>query len=321
MYRQLIAACVGLAMLVSPTCYAERYPSHPIKLIVASAAGGGNDFVARAVAPKVAAELGQPLIIENRGGAAGVVASELVAKADPDGYTLLLVFANFATFPSLATKMDVDVQKAFVPISNVARTPLVLAVSSTLPVKTVKDLIQLAKTSAKPLNYASPGFGSMGHMAGALFQTMANIKINQIPYRGGGPSVMALLGGQVQLYFSTPPAALAQMAAGRLRILGVTSSERAAFAPNIPTIAEAGLPGYEVDGWVGLLAPAGTPQAVIDVINKAFSDAVHDQGVQKILAREGVSGLGSSPAAFQKQLARDIQKWHDVIHQSGIAMQ
>lgn len=311
--RSLIAPFLLISSLVSLSCHASGYPDKPIRLVVASAVGGGNDFVARTISQKVSEALGQPLIIENKGGAAGLVASASVAKSTPDGYTLLLVFANFATFPSLDRKLSFDPGKDLIPVSNIATTPLVLMAQTSLPVKSVGELIQLAKKEGKTLDYASPGVGSMGHLAAALFQDMTHIKMSHVPYRGGGPAIMALLGGEVQLFFSTPPAAMVQLTAGRLQALGVTSSKRAAFAPNIPTISESGLPGYEVDGWVGLFTPAGTPEATVNLIYKAFSAAVKDKNIQEQLAKEGVSGLGNTPAEFSRQLRQDIEKWKPVM--------
>jgi len=306
------------ALAWSPV-HASPYPEKPIRLIVGAAAGGGNDFVARAAAPKAAEILGQPIVIENKGGAAGAIASDLVARADPDGYTILLVFANFATYPSLNRKLNFDPQKDLVPISNIAASPLMLMVNPSSPAKSVTDLIALAKGD-RMLDYASPGVGSMGHLAGELFQMMTHTKMQQVPYRGGGPAIIALLGGETDLFFSTPPAAMTQMAAGRLRALGVTGNERAPFAPEIPTITESGLPGYEVDGWVGLFAPKGTPEAAINAVQQAFAKAVRNEETQKALANGGFIGLGSSPAEFSKQLETDIAKWAEVIKTANITM-
>jgi tripartite-type tricarboxylate transporter receptor subunit TctC len=309
-------------LLACATCAAETpYPNRPIRLVVGSAAGGGNDFVARAINQKVSTALGQPLIIENMGGAAGLVASESVAKAAPDGYTLLLVFANFATFPSMKNKVHFDARKDLVPISNIASTPLILTVSNSLPAKSVQELIALAK-SGKTLDCASPGTGSMGYMAAQLFQHTAHIATMQhIPYRGGGPAIMSVMSGEVQMYFSTPPAALTQVSAGRLRALAVTSKNRAPFAPDLPTLAEAGLPGYEVNGWVGLLAPAGTPPAIVNKLNRVFADAVKDPATRAALAKEGVVAVGNTPAEFASQLNQDIKKWGALIDEAHLTME
>jgi tripartite-type tricarboxylate transporter receptor subunit TctC len=294
------------------------YPNKPIRLVVASAAGGGNDFVARAISRQVSATLGEPLIIENIGGAAGLVASQSVAKAPPDGYTLLVVFANFGTFPSMGNNVHFNA-KDLVPITNIASTPLILTVANSVPAKTVQELIALAKT--KTLDCASPGAGSMGFMAAELFENRAHIKLQPVPYRGGGPAIMAMLSGEVQMYFSTPPAALAQVAGGRLRALAVTGKTRAPFAPDLPTIAESGLPGYEVDGWVGLMAPAGTPKSVVDTLYRAFANAAKDPATQKVLAKEGVVAVGSTPAEFAVQVNQDIQKWSALIKEDNVNLQ
>jgi tripartite-type tricarboxylate transporter receptor subunit TctC len=316
----MLAVVLAVSLGTPSFTYAVDFPSRPIRVIVGSAAGGGNDFVVRTLAPKVSAALGQPIVVDNRGGAAGLVASELVAKSAPDGYTLLLVFANFATFPSLQKKLGFDPQRDLIPISNVATSPLVLMVQASFPAKSVAQLIELAK-QGKTLNYASPGVGSMGHLAAELFQSMAGIEMAQIPYRGGGPAIMGLLSGDVQLYFSTPPAALAQMKGGKLRALGVTGSRRSAFDPAIPTISESGLNGYDVNGWVGLFAPAGTPKSVVDGINHAFAEAAKDPEIQKALANEGVTAVGNLPAEFAAELQTDFAKWKKVIAGSNIQLE
>jgi len=272
--------------------------------------------VARAAARKVSAMLGQQFVIDNRGGAAGIVGSDLVAKAEPDGYTLLLIFSNFATYPSLGKKLSFDVQKDFRPISNLATTPLVLVVNNNLPVRSVKELIDFAKK--KPLNYAAPGVGSMGHLAAELFKIAANVNMEHIAYKGGGPAITALMGNEVDLYFSTPPSAVAQMKAGRLRAIAVTSSKRAPFAPDLPTIAESGLPGYEVEGWFGLFAPARTPTSIVMLLQRAFAEAVKQPDLEDLFAREGVSGYESTPEQLTKELKRDIDKWAEVIRTAHI---
>jgi tripartite-type tricarboxylate transporter receptor subunit TctC len=314
-----ILAMIWIAALAVSNAVAADYPERPIRLVVASSVGGGLDFVARIVAPRVGAKLGQPVVVDNRGGAAGLVGSELVAKAAPDGYTLLLVFANFATFPSLEKKLSFDPMKDLLPVANLATSPLVLVVPPSLHVTSVANVVALAKRD-KTLNFASPGVGSMGHLAAELFQSMAGVKMTHIPYKGGGPAIAALLGGQVQMYFSTPPAALAQIKAGKLIGVGVTGRTRAAFAPDIPTIAESGLPGYDVNGWVGLFAPAGTPKPVIDAVSAAFDDAVKDAAVQESFSKEGVTAVGNSPAEFAQEVQADVAKWKKVIQTAHISL-
>lgn len=319
MIRGFQAAAVFLMMLIASTSGAADYPQRPVHLIVGAAPGGGSDFVARTVGARISTLLGQPVIVENRGGAAGLVASEFVAKAPADGYTLLVVFANYATFPSLQKRLSFDPAKDLVPVSDVATSPLVLTVSPSLPVKSVHDLIAYAKT--KSLNYASPGVGSMGHLAAELFQSMAGIKMTHVPYRGGGPAIIGLLGGQVDVYFSTPAATVAQMKAGKLRALAVTGTARAGFAPDLPTIAESGLEGYEVSGWFGIFAPAGTPRPVIDAVSRAVATAVKNPEIRDALAKDGDTPVGNSPSEFAKEVRADMEKWGKVIRDGHIELE
>jgi tripartite-type tricarboxylate transporter receptor subunit TctC len=317
--RAMISGAILLGLFHAGGSFAASYPERPVRLVAASAPGGGTDFVGRTVARKVSDMLGQQFVIDNRGGAAGMLGSEIVAKAEPDGYTLLVVFANFSTYPSLGRKLNFDIRKDFQPITSLATTPLVLVVNNNVPVKSVRDLIDVAKK--KTLNYAAPGVGSMGHLAAELFKIAADVKMEHIAYKGGGPAITALIGNEVELYFSTPPAALAQMSAGRLRGLAVTSGKRVPFAPDLPTIAESGLPGYEVEGWFGLFAPAGTPRSVVRTLHQAFAKSVKQPDVEQVFARQGVSGYGNAPEQFAKELKRDIDKWAKVIRTANISIQ
>ncbi len=317
--KRIIVAMAAVATMAIQAAQAAEYPTRPIRLVVGAAAGGGGDFVARTITPKMSALLGQPVVVDNRGGAAGLVASELVAKSPPDGYTLLLMFANFATFPSINKKIGFDPEKDLVPVSDIATSPLVLTVTPSMPAKNVEALIAAAKSGS--LNYASPGPGSMGHLAAELFQSMAGVKMTHIPYKGGGPAITGLLGGQVDLYFSTPAAAIAQMKAGKLRVLGVTGAKRSDFAPDLPTLSESGLPGYEVSGWFGIFAPTGTPQAIIDAVSASVAKAVKDPQVQKALAAEGDTPIGNTPSEFAKEVQADVVKWRKVIKDGNIEME
>lgn len=317
--NKLTAAAVMLGMSYAATAMAAGYPERPVRVVVASAPGGGTDFVGRTTARKVTDILGQQFVIDNRGGAAGILGSEIVAKAEPDGYTVLVVFSNFSTYPSLGKKLTFDIEKSFTPISALTTTPLVLVVNNSLPAKSVKELIALAKK--KSLNYAAPGVGSMGHLAAELFNIAAGVKMTHIAYKGGGPAITALIGNEVDLYFSTPPSALAQMRAGRLRGLAVTGGKRVSFAPDLPTVAEAGLPGYDVEGWFGLFAPAGTPAPVVKTLHRAFAQAVQAPDVQELFARQGVTPYGSTPEEFRKVLRRDIDKWAKVIRTANIRVE
>ena len=297
------------------------YPSKPIRLVVASAPGGGTDFNARVIAPRVSESIGQALVIDNRGGAGGTVGSDIVAKSPPDGYTLLMVFVNFAIHPSLYPKLPYDPVKDFAPITTLSATPLILVVNPQVPAKSVKDLIALAKTPGSRLNYAAPGVGSLGHLAGELFKSMTGVNMTHVPYKGGGHSIAALVGGEVHMYFSTIPAALAQVKAGRLRALAVTSAKRAASGPDIPTIAESGVPGYDVNGWFGVFAPAKTPRVVVARLNAEFVEALKTAEVRERLTHEGLQPLGGTPEALAMVLKNDVAKWGRVVREAGIKPQ
>ncbi|MCC6535748.1 MAG: tripartite tricarboxylate transporter substrate binding protein [Burkholderiales bacterium] len=298
---------------------AQHYPDKPIRLVVGSAPGGGNDFAARAVNDKLSEFLGQQVVIDNRGGAGGLLGTELVAHAPADGYTLLQMFSNFAILPSLHAKLSFDVDKDFVPIANVASSPLILVVHPALPAKSVQELIAYGHKSKGALNFAAPGIGSLGHLAGELFKSMTKIEMTHVAYKGGGPAITALAGREVHMYFSTVPAALAQVKAGRLRALGITSPARSPAAPDVPTVAEQGLSGFEVVGWFGTFAPARTPGAIVATLNQAVNKAIATPDVKARFAAQGVEPGGSTPEAFAKLVRQDIKKWNAVAKRAGVA--
>lgn len=297
---------------------AQSYPDKPIRLVVGSAPGGGNDFVARVVSPKMSEVLGKQVVIDNRGGVGGLMASDTVAKSAADGYTLLQMFSNFVILPSLHHKLPFDVIKDFVPIVNVASSPLMLVVNPSVPATTVSQLIELARAKKGALNFAAPGVGSLGHLAGELFKATAKVQMEHVAYKGGGPAIAALIGNEVQLYFSTVPAAITQVKAGRLRPLGVTSHKRSSAAPQVPTIAEQGLPGFEVVGWYGMFAPAGTPASVISVLNGAVNKVLSLPETKERLLTDGVEPAGGTPGEFAAQVKVDIKKWNAVAKQAGV---
>ena len=297
---------------------AQTYPNKPVRMVVASAPGGGTDFVARVLSTRLTENLGQPTVIDNRGGAGGTIGTDIVAKAPPDGYTLLMVFINFSIHPSLYQKLPYDPVKDFAPVSTLATTPLILVVNPQVPAKSVKELIALGKAPGSRLNYAAPGVGSLGHLAGELFKNMTGVNMAHVAYKGGGPSITALIGGEVQAYFATMPAALAQVKAGRLRALAVTSAKRAAAEPNIPTIAESGVSGYDVTGWFGVMAPARTPKAIVTRLNQEFVKALGSPDVKERLSAEGLDPVSSTPEEFAATIKSDIAKWGKVVKESGI---
>jgi tripartite-type tricarboxylate transporter receptor subunit TctC len=316
--RRLLLTVSAAALLAIQPAFAQTYPDKPIRLIVGSAPGGGNDFVARATNPKLSELLGKQVVIDNRGGAGGLLATETVAQSVPDGYTLLQMFSNFAILPSLHPKLSFDVRKDFAPIANIASTPLILVVNPSVPAKSVAELITYARAKNGAVNFAAPGVGSLGHLAGELFKSMANVQMAHVAYKGGGPAITALMSNEVQLYFSTVPAAIAQMKAGRVRALGITSARRSTAAPEVPTVAEQGLKGFEVVGWFGMLAPAKTPTAVVNLLNQKVNQVIALPEVKERFAAEGVEPAGGSPADFAKQVREDITKWNAVAARAGI---
>ncbi len=309
---------VGVALIASSGIAIAKYPERPIRMVVASAPGGGTDFTARAMNDKFAENLGAAVVIDNRGGAGGLVGSQIVAEAPADGYTLLQIFTNFAILPSLHKKMTFDVIKDFAPVINLVSSPLILVVNPSLPAKNVQELIKLAQSKQGKFNYAAPGIGSLGHLAGEYFKSAANVQMEQIAYKGGGPSVTALMANQVELYFSTLPAAVSQVNAGRLRALGVTSLKRSSTFPQVPTIAEQGVKDFEVVGWFGMFAPAKTPPAIVSQINAAANKAMAVKEVNDRMLSSGVEVVGGDSASFAKQVKSDVQKWNKVAEQAGL---
>jgi len=295
-----------------------KYPERPVRLVVASAPGGGTDFTARAMNDKLSEYLGTTVVVDNRGGAGGLVGSQIVSEAPADGYTLLQIFTNFAILPSLHKKMTFDVIKDFAPVINLVSSPLILVVNPSTPAKSVPELIKLAQSKQGKFNYAAPGIGSLGHLAGEYFKSATNVRMEQIAYKGGGPSITALIANQVDLYFSTLPAAVAQVNAGRLRALGVTSLKRSSTFPQVPTIAEQGVKDFEVVGWFGMFAPAKTPSAIVTQINAAANKALAGKEVNERMLASGVEVVGGDAASFAKQVKGDVQKWNKVAEQAGL---
>lgn len=308
---------VAVLTALSGTVFA-KFPERPIRMVVASAPGGGTDFTARAINDKFSEYLGAPVVIDNRGGAGGLVGSQIVAEAPADGYTLLQIFTNFAILPSLHKKMSFDVIKDFSPVINLVSSPLILVVNPSLPAKNVQELIKLAQSKQGKFNYAAPGIGSLGHLAGEYFKSAANVQMEQIAYKGGGPSVAALIANQVELYFSTLPAAVTQVNAGRLRALGVTSLKRSGTFPQVPTIAEQGVKDFEVVGWFGMFAPAKTPSAIVTQINAAANKAMAVKEVNDRMLASGVEVVGGDSASFANKVKGDVQKWSKVAANAGL---
>ena len=296
----------------------DSYPSKPIRIIVPVAAGGGTDSVTRLIAQKLTAAWNVPVIVDNRPGGAGNVGVEIAANAEPDGYTLVVPITSFSVNPSLYKNLPFNTQKDFSPVALLASAPLVLVTTNSLPVQNVSELIQLAKNKPGELNYGNSGVGTTAHLAAELFNHMADLKIINVPYKGGGPAIIDLVGGNIQIYFSTVPAAIAQTSAARVRAIGVTSLQRVAKLPSVPTLNESGLPGFEIVGWFGMFAPAKTPQVIINKLNKEILNILKFPDVQERLAAEGLIPGGGSPADLGIFLGTEMTKWSKLIEVVGI---
>jgi tripartite-type tricarboxylate transporter receptor subunit TctC len=297
---------------------AQDFPTRPITLVVPYAAGGGNDLMARVAAEQMSKTLGQQIVIENHGGAGGGIATRQVARAAPDGYTLVLGgTGTLAVNPTLYSNVGYDPRKDFAPIGLIGTSALVVLVPPSLPAKSIAELIAMAKKEPGKLNYASAGAGSGIHLAAALFAHMSGTTLTHIPYKGTGPALNDLIGGHVSLYFSSLPPALGLISSGQVRALAVTGPKRSAQLPDIPTVAEAGVPGYEAVLHYGIVAPAGTPQPVIDKLNAALTAAAATDIVKERLATAGAEPLGSTPAEYAADIDREEKKWSEIVKISG----
>jgi tripartite-type tricarboxylate transporter receptor subunit TctC len=315
--RIMLSAMLSAAALRNAGA-AEAYPARPIRVIVPFTAGGGTDIVARTIMPKVGEVLGGTIVIENRGGAGGVIGTGVVASAEPDGYTLGLVSAGHAVNPSLYKNLPYNSISSFQPISLLCTGPGVLVVNPALPVHTVKELIGYAKAQTEPLAFASAGVGTPPHLAGELFLAMAGLKMTHVPYRGNDQAMLDVVSNRVPISFPTTPSALPFIRAGKLRALAVTSAVRSSALPDIPTIAEAGLPGYDASSWYGLLAPAHTPPAIIASLHAAVAKATRTPELRQRLQREGLEPVASTPGDFAKTLQTDIAKWADLAKRADV---
>lgn len=310
---------IGLTFAAAGLARAQDYPARTIRIIVPTGAGGITDILARRVAQYMSEKLGQPVVIDNRPGAGGVVGTQAAAQAEPDGYTLLMVFPSHAANPALYEKLPYDSEKDFAPVSMVTRVSEILLVPNTSPARDLKGFVALAKT--QNLNYASVGIGSLAHLASELFRLTAGIEMTHVPYRGVPQAQQAVMTGEVAAFFDTPITALPQIRAGTVRALAVSTAQRLAIAPEIPTVAEAGLPGYEVTGWNGVLAPANTPRAVVDKLSRTINDALKTPEITKFLADQGLEPAGNSPDEFARAMRDDIAKWKRVTREAGIKPQ
>jgi tripartite-type tricarboxylate transporter receptor subunit TctC len=319
--KPMMCALLAASLPVSASA-AEPYPSKPVRMIVAVPPGGPADTLARLVAPKLTDSLGQTVVVDNRPGANGIIAYEMTARAPADGYTFTAVAAGVVINPSLYHKVPYDPLKDFAPLTLGITVPNILVVHPTVPVKSVKELIAHAKAQDGKLAFASAGNGTSGHLALELFRQTANVDVVHVPYKGGGPALADLIGGQVQALFSIALAAMPHIKSGRVRPLGITSAKRSAVAPDLPTVAEAGgMPGFEVIGWFGWLAPAALPRPVVQRLNKELVAALESPDVRARLASQSTEPVGNTPEEFAAFMKREYEKWAKVIKTADIKLQ
>ena len=313
-----LASAVLWVLLMAHAAFAQSYPSKSVRFIVPWPPGGGADVLSRIVSPKLAEALGQQIIIDNRGGAAGNIGAEMAARSPPDGYTIVFAYAGtHAINPSIYSRMPFK-ESDFAPIIWTAEVPQVLVVHPSLPVKTVKDVIALAKAKPEQLTYGSSGSGAMNHLTGALFAMMTNTKIVHVPYKGGGPAAIALLSGEISMIFGEPATVVQQIKAGRVRAIAVTSSKRALALPDLPTITDSGVPGYEVTSWNAILAPAGTPKDIVARLNAEFNKIIAAPDMRQRLIDNGFEPVGGTPEQAAEKIHGEIQKWALVVKAAGV---
>jgi tripartite-type tricarboxylate transporter receptor subunit TctC len=316
-WRRIIALLLTLLVCVSRPAMADDYPIGPIKLVVGAAAGGGFDLIARLLGDAVSAKLKQPVIVENRPGAGHVVATEVVARSEPDGYTLLVAGANHVLNPMLHSTLPYDSEADFVPVALWARTPFILEVNASIPAKTVQELVGYVKAKGT-VTFTSSQLNSSSHVAGELFKQMGGLEMTYVPYRGSAPALQDLLANRVSIMVDAPVSSMPFIAQGALRALAVTSPERFAGLPDVPTMAESGFPGFSIVAWVGLMAPAKTPPSVIAKLNGAFNDALRDPEVLTVLARQGWEAAPRSPAEFRGFLQAEIASQREVVRKANM---
>nr|WP_232344691.1 MULTISPECIES: tripartite tricarboxylate transporter substrate binding protein [Cupriavidus] len=310
-------SCLVLSAAAAPPALAQSFPARPVRLVVPYPPGGPTDIVARVVGQKLSERLGQPLVVENRPGAGGNIGAEAVARAAPDGYTLLVATTAHAINMTLFRKPGYDTRKDFAPVSLLTRGPLVLVTAPATPAANVAELIAMARTRPGQLTFASSGNGQSTHLAAELFNSMAGVRMTHVPYKGSAPALTDVMGGQATVMFDTMLSAMPFVRDGKLRALAVTGAQRSPAAPDTPTIAQSGLPGYEATAWNALLAPAGTPPAVLETIAAALKSVLDDADVRARFATQGFAAEWTSPPATAKFLDQEIDKWARVVKASG----
>jgi tripartite-type tricarboxylate transporter receptor subunit TctC len=321
--RLAIAACAGWATFAAPLAVqaqsaAGAYPDKPVRFVVPYPPGGGTDVIARIVQERFQAALGQPVVIENRGGAAGSIGTDVVAKAPPDGYTVLFTLSSHTINPAIYPKLPFNTARDFEPVGTVASLPQILVAGPQFPASSVAELIAMAKAKPDSLAFASVGNGSPGHLAGELFKLRAGISMTHVPYKGGGPAVTDVMGGQVPLLWVSIPAAAQFVKTGKLKALAVSTLKRSAAFPDVPTMQEAGVADFEVDSWYAMFVPAKTPKAVIERLNRALDAVVHEPAIRDKLLAQGSEGVGGTPEALAKIVGSELVKWAKLAKEANI---
>jgi tripartite-type tricarboxylate transporter receptor subunit TctC len=313
-------ALFALGVLLATAAGAQGFPSKPMQIIVPVGAGGINDIISRLIGAKLSERLGQPVVILNRPGAGGIIGTELAAKAAPDGHTMVMVYSSHPVNPSLYAKLPYDSVRDFEPVTMVNTVNLVLVVNNAVPAKSLAELIALARAQPGKLNYGAVGTGSLGHLAAMMMVRMANVDIVHLPYKSAPEVTTALISGDAKLFFDSPITALPHIKSGRTRPLAVTSATRSSALPDVPTMAEAGIPGYEVLGWNGLLAPAGTPKPIVAKLNAEIVAILRSPDVTSTLKSQGVDVVAGTPEHFAAAISADIAKWAQIIKEAGIKL-
>jgi len=315
--RVLISSLAVVLFALPCAAPAQQYPAKPIRIVVPFAPGGGSDFIARFMAQRLTTGLGQQVIVENKPGAGGMLGIDAGVKSPPDGYTLTLIASSYTVNPSIY-KFSFDPVSDITPVIQLSQGPLVVVVRPSLPVKNIKELVALAKQKPGQLNFASSGQGSVIHMATELFDSMAGIKMNHIPYKGTGPALTDTLGGQTDIFFSSTATAMPHVQAGKLRAIAVTSAKRIPALPDVPTVAESGVPGYDVILWHGLIGPKGLPRPIVDRINSEATKALKLKETAEQLQNDGVAPAGGTPEQFLAQIKKEIGIWRKVAADAGV---
>ncbi|HEX2824952.1 MAG TPA: tripartite tricarboxylate transporter substrate binding protein [Burkholderiales bacterium] len=313
MNRGQILVALAIALAATGAAFAQNYPARPIRMVVPFAPGGGTDVIARYVAAGMTESMGRQVVVDNRAGANGIVGTEIVARSAPDGYTLLFVSSPHSVNPSLYPRLPYDTLRDFAPVSMVALSPYVLVVHPSLPVKTVKDLIALAKAKPDQISYGSGGSGSSAQLAAELFKQMADVKIREIPYKGAGPALLATLAGESQAVFGNALTVKPHIQSGRLRALGIASEKRSQLDPDLPTIAEAGVPGYHADAVLGALVPARTPRAIVGRLNAEIHRTMKKDGAQEAMRNVGVEIALGTPEEFGRVIESEMRRWGKLV--------